>query len=283
MSAHANAGDHDACVATYWRMRDAGVAPDEATLAAALKLGLRPGGLGGKRAERAVAVYKDMRALRVRPNNAGFRALTGMWVDRAFDRPESEDEDSSSSSAALPPAPNFMLGEWFSGRDDVDAFDFGAGSKIEPAPGAALLDVHGLSTVETRAAVLSVLQALRERRRAGLPVRGDLVVVVGRGGEDVPGRAAAPARGSGNAAGTLRDAVRGLARDLRLEMRAARGNAGRLVAKEEELLRWLDKRTRVEGRAKKKRTSTRDGASAARAGDVPGLEVALREWLEQNE
>ena len=176
-----------------------------------------------------------------------------------------------------------MLGEWFSGRDDVDAFDFGAGSKIEPAPGAALLDVHGLSTVETRAAVLSVLQALRERRRAGLPVRGDLVVVVGRGGEDVPGRAASPARGSGNAAGTLRDAVRGLARDLRLEMRAARGNAGRLVAKEEELLRWLDKRTRVEGRAKKKRAVTRDGASAARAGDVPGLEVALREWLEQNE
>ena len=298
MSAHANAGDHDACVATYWRMRDAGVAPDEATLAAALKLGLRPGGVGGKRAERAVAVYKDMRALRVRPNNAGFRALTGMWVDRAFDRPESEDEDSSyesedssyededssSSSAALPPAPNFMLGEWFSGRDDVDAFDFGAGSKIEPAPGAALLDVHGLSTVETRAAVLSVLQALRERRRAGLPVRGDFVVVVGRGGEDVPGRAASKsARGSGNAAGTLRDAVRGLARDLRLEMRAARGNAGRLVAKEEELLRWLDKRTRVEGRAKKKRAATRDGASAARAGDVPGLEVALREWLEQNE
>ena len=138
--------------------------------------------------------------------------------------------------------------------------------------------------METRAAVLSVLQALRERRRSGLPVRGDLVVVVGRGGEDVPGRAASPARGSGNAAAvTLRDAVRGLARDLRLEMRAARGNAGRLVAKEEELLRWLDKRTRVEGRAKKKRTSTRDGASAARAGDVPGLEVALREWLEQNE
>ena len=80
-------------------------------------------------------------------------------------------------------------------------------------------------------------------------VGGDAGVgVVGRGGEDVPGRAASPARGSGNAAGTLRDAVRGLARDLRLEMRAARGNAGRLVAKEEELLRWLDKRTRVEGR-----------------------------------
>jgi hypothetical protein len=55
------------------------------------------------------------------------------------------------------------------------------------------------------------------------------------------------------------------------------------VAKEEELLRWLDKRTRVEGRAKKKQTSRRDGASASRAGDVPGLEVALREWLEQNE
>jgi hypothetical protein len=55
-----------------------------------------------------------------------------------------------------------------------------------PGPGSdagrPLVDVHGLSTVETRAAVLSVLQALRERRRAGMPVTGDLIIVTGQVG-----------------------------------------------------------------------------------------------------
>ena len=66
MNAHAARGDLSATAATYWRMREAGVTPDEATLGAALTAGRR----GGGDASAAIAIYRDMRSLNVRPNNA---------------------------------------------------------------------------------------------------------------------------------------------------------------------------------------------------------------------
>ena len=298
MNAHAAVGDAEATAATYWRARAAGIAPDEATLDAALVAARRGDGDVGA----AVAVYRDMRSLDVRPNNAGFRQLTGMWVDRAFASAEgvgggtkSSSSSSSSSSSASSTAPNFMLAEFVEGDD-------GDGARDSSTSGP-LVDVHGLSTVETRAAVLSVLQALRERRRARLPVSGDLVVVTGVG-----------RRSAGEPA--LRDAVERLARDLNLEVRAAPGNAGRLVAKEAALLAWLDRGARSGGGGEgdgggggggsresggsktaanaspdaspddappTRRRRRRRSSGQRRARDVPGLDVALREWLTEND
>ena len=91
-----------------------------------------------------------------------------------------------------------------------------------------MIDVHGLSVPETRAAVLSVLQALRERRKLGLAVHGCLVIVtgVGRRSPSEP---------------PLRDAVVKLAGDLKLSVDVADDNPGRVVAREATLLAWLDR------------------------------------------
>jgi hypothetical protein len=103
------------------------------------------------------------------------------------------------------------------------------------------VDVHGLSTVETRAAVLSVLQALRERRRARLAVSGDLVIVTGTSDRKRVAAGAREGTTSSRNDSSLRDAVEGLARDLDLKIQDVERNAGRLVVRESDLLRWLDR------------------------------------------
>ena len=81
MQSHAARGDLGATAEVYWRMRTEGVAPNEGTLGAALAAGR----VGGGDVSKLIAIYRDMRALDVRPNNRGFRQLTEMWVDQAFD------------------------------------------------------------------------------------------------------------------------------------------------------------------------------------------------------
>jgi pentatricopeptide repeat protein len=231
MNAHASVGDLDATADAYWRMRAEGITPDEATLAAALTAGRR----GGGDASVATEVYRDMRSLNVRPNNAGFRQLTEMWVDQAFDVDANRAAAAAAAAsdarkgtttttttttttkreeAGAPRTPNFLLADVVGDGSGGDGDGDGDGPRKRvygslvarmtspreappdppsdvvdrkphaAGPGAApagpIVDVHGLSTVETRAAVLSVLQALRERRRAMLPVFGDLVIVTGR-------------------------------------------------------------------------------------------------------
>ena len=76
IKAHAAGGDLRSAADAYWRMRDAGVVPDEATLSAALAAG--PARDGARMdAAAAMALYRDARALDVRPNNEGFRATHG--------------------------------------------------------------------------------------------------------------------------------------------------------------------------------------------------------------
>lgn len=321
--------------------------PDEATLSAALSVGPVRDGSGSIDAAAAMALYRDARLLDVKPNNEGFRRLTGMWVDQAFDvcqttkfdsfggNPTAYDVDgtantfdaantfdgranetSSGSPRSNAFAPDFMLASLL---DEKGGFCNRDGSYSRSAGSTArrpLVDVHGLSTPETRAAVLSVLQALRERRRAKLVVAGDLVIVTGtastRGNHG---------NGNGHAAGpesTLRDAVKGLAKDLGLHIQEVPENKGRLVVKETELLKWLDRDRalggalgRGAGEATKSAENTLFGQnkneeenvhdknkSAARKytrrgyrsverpgfpGQVPGLEGALKTWLRENE
>jgi hypothetical protein len=305
-----------------------------------------------------MSLYRDARALDVRPNNEGFRRLTGMWVDQAFDGGDfaegaetagvSEDtEDIAASdhdaettrsrlrSASASSAPDFMLASLVD-DDSRDVGGYGARRSVSRKndrwidDGDArrpLVDVHGLSTVETRAAVLSVLQALRERRRARLAVSGDLVIVTGspRARKSKHSAAGIEQRGSVLGGGvlsetSLRDAVKGLAKDLDLVVEDVEQNAGRLVIRERELLKWLDRdraaarrgaavperaaersaaeRTAVE-RTEKPRDDdddddvTRTAASLPRrrrasrrrskSRDVPGLEGALKEWLREND
>jgi pentatricopeptide repeat protein len=207
IKAHAAGGDLRSAADAYWRMRDAGVTPDEATLSAALAAGPPRDGTTLDAAA-AMSLYRDARALDVRPNNEGFRRLTGMWVDQAFDGERAEgketagvsedtivaasDHDAETTrsrlrSASASSAPDFMLASLVD-DDSRDVGGYGARRSVSRKndpwidDGDArrpLVDVHGLSTVETRAAVLSVLQALRERRRARLAVSGDLVIVTG--------------------------------------------------------------------------------------------------------
>jgi hypothetical protein len=164
-----------------------------------------------------------------------------------------------------------------------------------------LIDVHGLSVPETRAAVLSVLQALLERRRSGLGVHGNLVIVTGVG-RSTPSEP------------PLRDAVVNLAGDLKLEIDIAPTNPGRLVAKEATLLTWLDRdrnetwskerelvasvptrkirtgnRTdktgggRRGGNGGQRRYVGRRGRGAPRPTPTTGgLDSALRQWLDEN-
>ena len=271
----------------YWRMRDAGVTPDEATLSAALAAGPPRDG-ATLDAAAAMALYRDARALDVRPNNEGFRRLTGMWVDQAFDGERAvvkdvsgdaivaaSDDDaettrsSTRASASASSAPDFMLASLVD-DDSRDVGGYGARRSVSRKndrwidDGDArrpLVDVHGLSTMETRAAVLSVLQALRERRRARLAVSGDLVIVTGsRRARKSKHLSAAGIEQRGSVLGggvpsetSLRDAVKGLAKDLDLVVEDVEQNAGRLVIRERELLKWLD----------------RDRAAARRGAAVP--------------
>ena len=184
--------------------------------------------------------------------------------------------------------------------------------------------MHG----ETRRCLRLKLPALRERRRARLAVSGDLVIVTGspRARKSKHFSAAGiEQRGSVLGGGvqsetSLRDAVKGLAKDLDLVVEDVEQNAGRLVIRERELLKWLDRdraaarrgaavperaaersaaeRTAVE-RTEKPRDDdddddvTRTAASLPRrrrasrrrskSRDVPGLEGALKEWLREND
>ena len=238
MRAHASAGDLHATADAYWRMRTEGVVPNEGTLGAALAAGRVGGGDVGA----LIAIYRDMRALDVRPNNRGFRQLTEMWVDQAFEPPSGGASGSVQTSDPDVVHPNFMLADVLGPEVDGpaesiashesavvsrDASDL-SGSMSDSPMNSPMIDVHGLSVPETRAAVLSVLQALRERRKLGLPVRGNLVIVtgVGRRSPSEP---------------PLRDAVVKLAGDLKLSVDVADDNPGRLVAREATLLAWLDR------------------------------------------
>ena len=238
MRAHASAGDLHATADAYWRMRTEGVVPNEGTLGAALAAGRVGGGDVGA----LIAIYRDMRALDVRPNNRGFRQLTEMWVDQAFEPPSGGVSGSVQTSDPVVVHPNFMLADVLGPEVDGpaesiashesavvsrDASDV-SGSLSDSRDASPMIDVHGLSVPETRAAVLSVLQALRERHTLGLPVRGNLVIVtgVGRRSPSEP---------------PLRDAVAKLAGDLKLSVDVADDNPGRLVAREATLLAWLDR------------------------------------------
>lgn len=362
IKAHAAGGDLRSAADAYWRMRDAGVVPDEATLSAALAAG--PARDGARMdAAAAMALYRDARALDVRPNNEGFRRLTGIWVDQAFDgsngaSAELPARDARTDSAVSPErgrstettetaetiptfvtdaetgdagktarprttAPDFMLASLVDDDAEARRGDDEKGSRDEKNASNSnrrpLVDVHGLSTVETRAAVLSVLQALRERRRARLAVSGDLVVVTGSPRRDPRQRERGDvaALHGVQSETSLRDAVKGLARDLDLRVEDVERNAGRLVVRERDLLEWLDRdREAPRGRGADatreasseswppERTAARfspaptradAGAPASlprrrrasrrrsRARDVPGLEGALKEWLREND
>ena len=143
-------------------------------------------------------------------------------------------------------------------RVSRDASDV-SGSLSDSRDASPMIDVHGLSVPETRAAVLSVLQALRERHTLGLPVRGNLVIVtgVGRRSPSEP---------------PLRDAVAKLAGDLKLSVDVADDNPGQLVAREATLLAWLD-RDRNETWSKERElvASVRVPRGRAKAGSLRSL------------
>ena len=311
MQSHAARGDLGATAEVYWRMRTEGVAPNEGTLGAALAAGR----VGGGDVSKLIAIYRDMRALDVRPNNRGFRQLTEMWVDQAFDDVDEhgggdvrDGSDGGVTHARV--HPNFMLADLLGPNVDGPAESIasravarsgdvsGNGSGEESGN---MIDVHGLSVPETRAAVLSVLQALLERRRSGLGVHGNLVIVTGVG-RSTPSEP------------PLRDAVVKLAGDLKLEIDIAPTNPGRLVAKEATLLTWLDRdrnetwskerelvasvptrkirtgnRTdktgggRRGGNGGQRRYVGRRGRGAPRPTPTTGgLDSALRQWLDEN-
>jgi pentatricopeptide repeat protein len=310
MQSHAARGDLGATAEVYWRMRTEGVAPNEGTLGAALAAGR----VGGGDVSKLIAIYRDMRALDVRPNNRGFRQLTEMWVDQAFDDVDEHGggdvRDGSDGVTHARVHPNFMLADLLGPNVDGPAESIASRAVARSGDASGngsgeesgnLIDVHGLSVPETRAAVLSVLQALLERRRSGLGVHGNLVIVTGVG-RSTPSEP------------PLRDAVVKLAGDLKLEIDIAPTNPGRLVAKEATLLTWLDRdrnetwskerelvasvptrkirtgnRTdktgggRRGGNGGQRRYVGRRGRGAPRPTPTTGgLDSALRQWLDEN-
>ena len=306
MQSHVSRGDLGATAEVYWRMRTEGVAPNEGTLGAALAAGR----VGGGDVSKLIAIYRDMRALDVRPNNRGFRQLTEMWVDQAFDDVDEHGGGAGSDGDGVTHArvhPNFMLADVLGPNVDGPAESIASRAVARSGDASGnglddsgnLIDVHGLSVPETRAAVLSVLQALLERRRSGLGVHGNLVIVTGVG-RSTPSEP------------PLRDAVVKLAGDLKLEVDIAPTNPGRLVAKEATLLTWLD-RDRNETWSKERelvasvpirkiRTGNRTDGGKGRGGTggqrryvgrrgrgaprptptTGGLDSALRQWLDEN-
>ena len=312
MQSHAARGDLGATAEVYWRMRTEGVAPNEGTLGAALAAGR----VGGGDVSKLIAIYRDMRALDVRPNNRGFRQLTEMWVDQAFDDVDEHGggdvRDGSDGVTHARVHPNFMLADLLGPNVDGPAESIASRAVARSGDASGngsgeesgnMIDVHGLSVPETRAAVLSVLQALLERRRSGLGVHGNLVIVTGVG-RSTPSEP------------PLRDAVVKLAGDLKLEIDIAPTNPGRLVAKEATLLTWLDRdrnetwskerelvasvptrkirtgnRTdggktgggRRGGNGGQRRYVGRRGRGAPRPTPTTGgLDSALRQWLDEN-
>jgi hypothetical protein len=92
------------------------------------------------------------------------------------------------------------------GRPDPDRGDSGACDTC--------IDLHGLSTVEARAAVLCLLKRMQQLHRSGHPLNDDLTLITGAG------------RHSADGVSHLREAVMQLLGSLQLEARPASAVAG---------------------------------------------------------
>lgn len=203
--------------------------------------------------DRAMKLYQKMREQGFSPNNAEFRALLESSVDVVCATSTADSIPSSKAafdqiewSYLLPPAVRDRA-EW-------------RGDKI-----AACVDLHGLSTVEARAAVLCILRALMQLSKSGRTVQSDLVFITGAGKRSTQSCASLdetdppydpPLRSA--VTKLLRDELR-LSTDVPDEERLVAsvrgtnlhrpqgpGNRGRLVIRKEALEDWLrSKRERV--------------------------------------
>uniref|UniRef100_A0A6U9RH36 PROP1-like PPR domain-containing protein n=1 Tax=Picocystis salinarum TaxID=88271 RepID=A0A6U9RH36_9CHLO len=205
--------------------------------------------------DRAMQLYQKMRERGFSPNNAEFRALLESSADMACTTLASDSMESSRAtfdqiewSYLLPPAV----------RDRARM----RGDKI-----AACVDLHGLSTIEARAAVLCILRALMQLSRNGRTVQSDLVFITGAGNRSAQSCPSMDATES-TSDPPLRSAVTKLLRDelhlsmdvpeevvaeapgvnARLHRPRSPANRGRLVIRKGVLEDWLrTKRERVLG------------------------------------
>jgi pentatricopeptide repeat protein len=183
MRAYASVRDLSGAIDTYWTMRNEfDISPDSSTLQTMLEV-VRAAGSRESRASRDVVmraqeVYADMRALKVRPNNAVISLLTESAVEDVLALGSSNSAiDAKRLSLAIDGCVS-VEPEFTQTWDDI-----------------ASMNLREYSVAEARVAFLGLLQTLRDRRAARLRV-GDVSVVVGRG--------------------KIRDSIETLARDVSL-------------------------------------------------------------------
>ena len=201
IDAYAEVRDADGAQGAFQRMCDEGIQPDAITYTSLIKAYVSVGRVGeadeiykrmcvgaqeqlprkktyntlirGFResgdVDRAMQLYQKMREQGFSPNNAEFRALLESSADMACMTLASESMESSRAtfdqiewSYLLPPAV----------RDRA---------QMREDQVAACVDLHGLSTIEARAAVLCILRALMQLGRNGRTVQSDLVFITGAG------------------------------------------------------------------------------------------------------
>ena len=178
------------------------------------------------RSSRRAAEQRGVQATHGHVGRSRVRGAEGREGTTSASSSASESRCTRNSSPPRPRRP-FMLAAFVEGDD-------GDGARDSSTSGP-LVDVHGLSTVETRAAVLSVLRRFASVDRAA-SVSGDLVIVPAW----VEGARVSRTQGRRRASGA-RPRPRGSRRT---------GNAGRLVARGGALA-WLDRGARSGGRRRR--------------------------------
>ncbi|CAG9460927.1 unnamed protein product [Pedinophyceae sp. YPF-701] len=204
---------------------------------------LREGGL----LDEALDVYRDMRAHGHPPSNAVFRELLSQCAEQILEGSiagngagaagsflDSVERVEGGSNGNRPPAPAAHADEKACTLQGGCAVDVGANP-------AAEIDLHGLSIVEARAAVLCVLKAVQRRHRSGeAPVPPPLIIITGAGRHSAKSK-------PGKRMSVMRDSIHGmLTTELGLQVSTGGGsgranNPGRLLIDSRDLKVWLER------------------------------------------
>ena len=259
LKALARAGLVDECLAVFSKMvwGPSTMRPNRITFRTVVKELREAGALGA-----ALRAYEGMRKAHYAPSNADFQELIAAAAEAAL---AEGDPELQAHVAAL---------------CNVDLTE---ATTAPTSAGSVVIDLHGLSTLEARAAVLCTLSILMTRyQQSGIPP-GSLTIITGRGEHSVGGQAVLPNTvlrllseelymlvNSSNSSKNSRQGTTSSissyeygssldADEQQQEEVVEERNPGRIVIEQEKLLRWL--RARVSTRQQYKSNRRKAAAS----------------------
>lgn len=175
------AGDEDMAYSVLKDMKAAGVRPNLVTYTTLLRQ--QPGGGALRNVQRALALYQDMRAAGYAANDHLLKGLLKDWAEGALDENSPRQKQEEEKQLERPVASLDSIGEGSRGN----ALDFterlmekvARHDRKGPEQDLLTVDLRGLSKVESRTAVLSVLRIIKERHKCGQEVFENLLISTG--------------------------------------------------------------------------------------------------------